>query len=89
MTISGVGIALIATWITGTFAPTAEASGLPEMKTVLSGTEYYNFLTLQTLWAKYFSSCMVKVSGLGMGFEGAFTHIIAILAHNITKLPFF
>jgi H+/Cl- antiporter ClcA len=89
MLVTGVIAALFATGITGNFAPTAEASGLPELKTVLSGTIYYNFLTIQTMWAKYFSSLMVKLSGLGMGFEGAFTHIIAIMAHHLVKLPFF
>ena len=89
MLITGVIAAIFATGITGNFAPTAEASGLPELKTVLSGTIYYNFLTIQTMWAKYFSSLMVKLSGLGMGFEGAFTHIIAIMAHHLVKLPFF
>ena len=89
MMLSGVASALVATWICFRFATTAEGSGQPELKTVLSGTKYYGFLTMQTLWAKYFSSLAVKLSGLGMGFEGAFIHNIAILAHNLVKLPFF
>lgn len=89
MVVSGVIGALAATGICYKFAVTAEGSGIPEMKTVLSGTNYYQFFTIQTMWAKYFSSLMVKLSGLGMGYEGAFIHVIAILAHNHTKFPFF
>lgn len=80
---------IIATGLCGLFAHTAEASGIPELKTVFSGTNYYNFLSIQTLWVKYFSSLFVKLSGLGMGYEGAFMHIQAIMGHNLLKLPYF
>lgn len=89
MILSGSFFAVLATGLCGTFAHTAEGSGIPELKTVFSGTNYYNFLSMQTLWVKYFASLFVKLSGLGMGYEGSFIHIQAIMGHHLLKLPYF
>lgn len=89
MILTACAAIIAATGLCGFFAHTAEASGIPELKTVFSGTNYYNFLSIQTLWVKYFSSLFVKLSGLGMGYEGAFIHIQAIMGHNLLKLPYF
>ena len=61
--------------------PSARGSGIPELKTLFAGTEYYDFLTLPTLVAKYASVFCIKLSGFGIGFESAFTHIAAIVGH--------
>lgn len=87
--IAGVAVANFATWICGRFSVTAEGSGIAEMKSILTGIEIENFFTITTLATKYVSCIMVKVSGLGMGYEGAFIHIIGAFAYNITKLPLF
>lgn len=86
---AGVSAAIVATWICGQFALTAEGSGIAEMKSILTGIEIKDFFTIKTLLAKYFSCIMVKISGLGVGHEGAFIHIIGAFSNNITKLPFF
>ncbi len=41
------------------------------------------------MWTKYTGALFVKLSGLGMGYEGAFVHCISVISHNITKLPMF
>lgn len=87
--LAGVSCALLATWICGRFAVTAEGSGIAEMKSILTGIEIDDFFSITTLVTKYFSCILVKASGLGMGYEGAFIHIIGAFSSNITKLPFF
>lgn len=87
--ISGVFSAFFATWICGKFAVMAEGSGIAEMKSILTGIQIQDFFTIKTLLTKYFSCIFVKVSGLGMGYEGAFIHIIGAFSYNITKLPYF
>ena len=89
LVLSGSLFAVLGTWLCARFASTAEGSGIPELKTVFSGTNFYNFLSMQTLWVKYFSSLFVKLAGIGMGYEGSFVHIQAIMGHNLLKLPFF
>ena len=71
------------------FCPTAEGSGLPELKTVLSGTSYSEFLSPKTFYTKYAGIMLVRLSGLGVGFEAAFSHLSTIVAHQFFKLAFF
>ena len=54
-------------------------SGIPEIKSVLSGVEYHNLLSQKTILAKILSIIFVKISGLGIGFEAAFIHITAAI----------
>ena len=79
----------IATLICAKITTTAEGSGIPEIKTILSGVDYYDFMEMRTFIAKYISILFVKVSGLGIGFEAAFVHITACIGENITQISFF
>lgn len=70
-------------------AVTAEGSGIPELKTVFSGVDYYDFMDMNALIAKYVSILFVKLGGLGIGFEAAFVHITACIGEQFTRLKFF
>ena len=67
----------------------AVGSGIPEIKSVLSGVEYHNLLSISTIVAKILSIIFVKISGLGIGFEAAFIHITAAVGKILSKMDFF
>lgn len=81
--------ACLASYICEKVAVTAEGSGIPELKTVFSGVDYYDFMDMKALLAKYTSIFFVKVAGLGIGFEAAFVHITACIGEQFTKIKFF
>jgi chloride channel 2 len=70
------------------FAPEADGSGLPEVKSIISGVEMPGYLTLKTLICKVFG--LICCSGaLSIGKEGPHAHIALIVAHQTLKLPLF
>ena len=70
------------------FAPEADGSGIPEVKSILSGVEMPNYLTWKTLASKVCG--LVCCSGaLSIGKEGPHVHISTIIAHKILKFPIF
>eukprot|EP00698_Gefionella_okellyi_P024064 TRINITY_DN8399_c0_g1_i1.p1 TRINITY_DN8399_c0_g1~~TRINITY_DN8399_c0_g1_i1.p1 ORF type:complete len:749 (-),score=147.33 TRINITY_DN8399_c0_g1_i1:91-2022(-) len=70
-------------------SPHAAGSGIPEMKSILSGVVMHKFLSMRTLIAKVLTSIFAVVSGLSVGKEGPFVHIAAMVAKNLTRLkPF-
>jgi chloride channel 2 len=67
----------------------AEGSGLPELKTILSGVSIIRYLSFQALCAKVIGLICAIASGLSIGYEGPFVHISAIIANKLCSLPFF
>lgn len=80
---------LLATGICDYFSKEAQGSGIPELKTILTGVEYQNFFTFKTALVKYISIFFVRIGGLGTGFEGAFMHIAAFLGDYFSKKIYF
>lgn len=70
---------------------TADGSGLPHMKNVLSGHSSISseILSYRTLVAKCCGTILSIGSGLSIGKEGPFIHIASILAHKLGQLGFF
>lgn len=71
----------------------AQGSGIPQMKTVLTGVdpEFYlpGFFKLETLVAKMGGLVLAIGSGLVVGTEGAFVHMMSIIATHLMRLsPF-
>eukprot|EP00698_Gefionella_okellyi_P024942 TRINITY_DN896_c0_g2_i1.p1 TRINITY_DN896_c0_g2~~TRINITY_DN896_c0_g2_i1.p1 ORF type:complete len:560 (-),score=73.54 TRINITY_DN896_c0_g2_i1:297-1976(-) len=64
-------------------SPQAAGSGIPEMKSMLSGTPMHHFLSLKTLVAKIGSLVFAYMSGLSVGKEGPFVHVAAMVARNL------
>jgi len=62
---------------------TAAGSGIPEIKTILSGFVIRKFLGLRTLLVKAVGLTLSVASGLSLGKEGPFVHI-ACCVGNIT-----
>jgi len=67
----------------------AIGSGLPEMKSVLSGVTLVEYLTFRTLIAKIVGLTCAIGSGIVVGKLGPFVHIASIIANQLFSLPLF
>lgn len=79
----------ISTMICDKVSRQAQGSGVPEMKTILTGVEYLGFFSWNTFIAKYTSIFFVRMAGFGVGFEGAFIHIVGILVEKFITFQMF
>jgi len=86
---SSIVLALIATSFCGILSTDAQGSGIPDVKTIISGINFYKSLTIKTLIAKVFGMCFIQAAGFLIGFQGPIIHVSAIVANNVMKLPIF
>mmetsp|Transcript_26173 Transcript_26173/g.42895 ORF Transcript_26173/g.42895 Transcript_26173/m.42895 type:complete len:930 (-) Transcript_26173:102-2891(-) len=70
-------------------SPFGQGSGIPEMKSILSGLPLDNFLTFRTLVSKVLGLICALAAGLFVGKEGPFVTVAACLAHLLCSLPGF
>ncbi len=75
--------------ITRQISPNAVGSGIPEMKSILTGFSIPVFLTARTLVAKFIGMILALGSGLSIGTEGPFVHMSCIIATIILRIPIF
>lgn len=71
----------IAAYLVKRFAPHAAGSGVPEIKTVLSGVVIRGYLSPWTFVTKIIGLAFAVSSGLNLGKEGPFVHLVAVLAN--------
>ncbi|CUM65931.1 uncharacterized protein PRCAT00003584001 [Priceomyces carsonii] len=64
---------------------TAAGSGVPEVKTILSGYVIRRFLGLRTLIAKTISLILAIASGLVLGKEGPYVHLATVVGNVMTR----
>lgn len=64
-------------------------SGLPEIKSILSGVVLPRFLSYRTFIAKTLGLIFAIVGGLSIGKEGPFVHISGIIANQLSRIKFF
>jgi H+/Cl- antiporter ClcA/CBS domain-containing protein len=76
--VTGASLAL-----THNISPVAAGSGIPQMKTQLTGTKIKNYLSLKTLIAKILGLTTAVGAGLYVGQEGPFVHIASCIANNL------
>lgn len=70
------------------FAPEADGSGIPEVKSIISGVDMPKYLTMKTLICKIFG--LICCSGaLSLGKEGPHAHLAAIIATQMMRLKGF
>lgn len=89
-------LCLCASAISKWLSNSADGSGIPQMKSALSGhspslqlTRKKDFLSMNTLVAKSAGCLLAMSSGLSVGKEGPFVHVLSIIAHQIGKLHVF
>lgn len=81
--------ALLSCFITRNICREAAGSGLPEMKTILSGTIKPVLLSYRLIVAKALGLSTALIAGLSVGKEGPLVHITAAIADQVMKLPIF
>ncbi|KAK1931251.1 Chloride channel protein F [Phytophthora citrophthora] len=84
-----VFILLLGVGCTMMICPEAAGSGIPEMRSILGGFPFPNYLTGRALVAKCFGLVLALGSGLTIGKEGPFVHLSSIIAHQLLRLPLF
>ena len=72
--------------VTGKTMYMAAGSGIPEIKTVLSGFVIPNFLDLKVLIVKAVGSIFAVSTGMCLGKEGPFVHISTCVAYLVGSL---
>ena len=86
---SSIFLALASTFICDTVSVFAQGSGIPEVKTILSGINFYKYLSLETLVAKVFGLGLIQAAGFLVGFQGPIIHCSTIVANSVMRLRYF
>jgi chloride channel 2 len=84
-----VVILLLGVTCTYVVCPNAAGSGIPEMRSILGGFPFPNYLRMRTLIAKSVGLVLALGSALSIGKEGPFVHLSCIIAHQLLRLPLF
>ncbi|KAK4536880.1 hypothetical protein CDCA_CDCA10G2905 [Cyanidium caldarium] len=89
--LSAVALCLLSTFWCATLSKEAEGSGLPQMKSILSGfyDRMKDALKVRVLFAKALGLICAIGGGLPVGWEGPNVHISCIIAHQLYRIPFF
>lgn len=75
--------AVISAYLVKRFAPHAAGSGVPEIKTVLSGVVIRGYLNSWAFITKIIGLAFSVASGLNLGKEGPFVHLVSVLANMV------
>jgi chloride channel 2 len=84
-----VFILLLGVGCTVMICPEAAGSGIPQMRSILGGFPFPNYLTGRALIAKCLGLVLALGSGLSIGKEGPFVHLSSIIARQLLRLPLF
>lgn len=82
--VSSLLFASLAALLVKRFAPLARGSGIPEIKTILSGFVIKGYLGKWTFAIKSICMVLVVASGLNLGKEGPFVHITCCIGNIIS-----
>eukprot|EP00871_Galdieria_phlegrea_P004572 jgi/Galph1/5115/GphlegSOOS_G3719.1 len=89
--VTAVTLCLLSTFCCQKLGKEAEGSGIPQMKSILSG--FYDrtksALKFRVLGAKSLGLIFAIGGGLPVGWEGPNVHISCIISHQLSRLPFF
>ncbi|KAG0252081.1 hypothetical protein BG011_007213 [Mortierella polycephala] len=78
--------ATTAAYLVKTFAPYAEGSGIPEVKTILGGFVIRHYLGLETLVIKTITLVLSAAAGLSLGKEGPLLHIACCIGNILPRI---
>lgn len=86
---SSIVLALLATGVCYFFSMEACGSGIPEIKTILSGINFYKYFNMKALFTKIAGLILAQSAGFFIGFEGPIIHLSTMIAENLLRLPVF
>lgn len=78
--------ATTAAYLVKTYAPYAEGSGIPEVKTILGGFVIRHYLGLETLVIKTVTLVLSTAAGLSLGKEGPLLHIACCIGNVLPRI---
>jgi chloride channel 2 len=84
-----LAFSLLACFVTSTICQDAAGSGLPEMKTILSGVVKPVLLSVRLIFAKMLGLTFSMIAGLSVGKEGPFVQISGAIADQLMRLSIF
>ena len=70
-------------------SPDADGSGIPEMKTVLSGVPIYRYFSFNAFIGKSLGLFAVLVSGASVGKVGPYVHLACLICTRLMKSNYF
>jgi len=82
-------LGLGALFVTNLVSVTATGSGIPRIKSVLSGVNIHHFLSLRTLLGKSVGLALAFASGIPIGREGPYVHLACCVATLLMRLPIY
>lgn len=80
---------LIATTLCDYFSKEAEGSGIPELKTYLSGLRVNSYVSFKSYAVKSIGQSLMDGSLFGIGKEGPFIQLSAMISNFISMAPWF
>eukprot|EP01134_Creolimax_fragrantissima_P008078 CFRG8078T1 len=83
---TAVLFAVYSAMLVRSFAPYARGSGIPEVKTILSGFIIRRYLGLSTLFIKSVGLTLAVGSGLSLGKEGPLVHVACCVGNVFSRL---
>lgn len=84
-TFFAVAFGVMSAFLVKRFAPHAAGSGVPEIKTVLSGVVIQGYLSSWSFIVKVVGLAFSVASGLNLGKEGPFVHLVSVLANMVAS----
>ncbi|KAI0567096.1 Chloride channel protein [Gracilaria domingensis] len=84
-TFFAVMFGVISAFLVKRFAPHAAGSGVPEIKTVLSGVVIKGYLSSWAFIVKIIGLAFSVASSLNLGKEGPFVHLVSVLANMMAS----
>lgn len=84
-----VSFSLLACFLSQSICREAAGSGLPEMKTILSGVIKPVLLSYRLIMAKLIGVALAIIAGLSVGKEGPYVQVSGAMADQLMKLPVF
>ena len=87
--ISSVLFFILATSVGYFISPDADGSGIPEMKTVLSGVTKYTYFSFNAFIGKSLGLFAALVGGASVGKVGPYVHLSCLICNRVMKINYF
>jgi chloride channel 2 len=87
--ISAIFLFLLATSVGYFISADADGSGIPEMKTVLSGINIYRYFSFNAFIGKILGLFAALVGGASVGKVGPYVHISCLICNRLMKINYF
>lgn len=85
--ITGFVFVSITTALGANISPAVDGSGVPELKSIMSGANTYRYLEFKAFFPKFIGMCTAYGAGLQVGRAGPLVHLSSMLVSWLLKRP--